>query len=266
LSRGQKAMQPSSQSPAPPDGILALERLIEQMGSAEDLATVEDPLDVELLAAKFVQLGRPGGQEFADMLVGAVVLKLEAQASVGALAMLLAIGSVTEDQTREAALTAAGRLAAAGIRRPRWAAELEQPIMVSDCCQLIDPPRTGSMLACRFHRAGRSHAVVVNLGNPLDHNAANDIILFDGNYMSFVFVLEQIRAQVREQGVEITTEALDPVEFRRLVKNALNARATQDSNQSESAANEESAADDSADYHGRAVLLRTWMNAIPVSR
>jgi len=64
---------------------------------------------------------------------------------------------VAPDRVGKAASAAADRLVEAGLPRPGWAGELAKPVTADDCWRLSDPAATGSMLACSFHRAGRSH-------------------------------------------------------------------------------------------------------------
>jgi hypothetical protein len=82
------------------------------------------------------------------------------------------------------ASAAADRLVEAGLPRPGWAGELGKPVTADECWRLSDPAGTGSMLACSFHRAGRSHAVVVSVDD-LDCGAATDILLLEADQPAF---------------------------------------------------------------------------------
>src|SRR5918995_6186891 len=145
-----------------------------------DIVLADDPLDAELAGAVFVSFGAMAGEAFEEALVGGFIPAFEARASAEALAMLLAIGAVAEGQSGKAAWAAADRLVEAGIPRPAWASELGEAVMAADCWRIADPAGAGSILACAFHRAGRSHAVVVTVDD-LNCGAADDILLLDGD-------------------------------------------------------------------------------------
>jgi len=113
----------------------------------------DDPLDAEVVGAAFVSIGNAAGGGFEEALIDGLIPEFEAQAASEAVAMLLAIGSVADGDVRKAAHLAADRLVAAGVRRPRWAAELSEPVTVAECWHLYDEQATASMLACSFHRA-----------------------------------------------------------------------------------------------------------------
>jgi Plasmid pRiA4b ORF-3-like protein len=138
---------------------------------------------------------------------------------------------------------------------------LGEPVTVGDCGRLYDSQGTGSMLACSFHRAGRSHAVVVSVDH-LDCGAASDILLLDVDHLPTA--LEMMRASGRECGLEITTEALDAAEFRWEVERALDARAVHDSELSEEDMANMLVEEDGPAYTALAVLMRARMNALPV--
>jgi len=220
----------------------------------------EDPLDAELVGATWMSIGARAGEGFEEALIGGIIPELEARASSEAVAMLLAIGSVAEDRAGKEASAAAGRLVDAGVRRPGWAAELAEPVTVADCLRMSDTRGTGSMLVCSVHRAGRSHAVVISVDH-LDCGAADSILMFGLDQLPQA--LELMRATGAADGFEITTEALDPAEFRWQVEMALDARAVHDSVLT---AEEIDAAGDDEDgpvYPALALLVRARMNALP---
>ena len=237
------------------------ERLIDGLtAAAADLLVSEDPLDAEIAGATFVSIGEIAGEAVEEALVGDLIPAFEARATPEALAMLLAIGSVADGIVGKVASAAADRLTDAGTPRPGWAADLGEPVAVANCWRLLDPQGTGSMLACSFHRAGRSHAVMMTVDH-LDCGAAEEILLLDTDH--FPEALEMIRAEAGGSGLEINTEALDPAEFRWHVENALDARAVHDRDRLDLAAEE--APDDGPDYPSLAALLRARMNALPAS-
>ena len=202
-------------------------RLIDEvLTGAADLVTSADPLEAEIAGSVFVSIGAMAGDEFNEALVGEFIPEFEARACPETVAMLLAIGSVAPDRVGKAASAAADRLVEAGLPRPGWAGELGQPVTADECWRLSDPAGTGSMLACSFHRAGRSHAVVVSVDH-LDCGAATDILLLEADQLPQA--LEMMRSQARAGGVEVTEEPLDPPELRWQIENALDARAVHDS-------------------------------------
>src|SRR5664279_4322307 len=195
------------------------------IAAAANLTESEDPLDAELVGATVMSIGAGAGEGFEEALIGGFIPEFEARASSEALAMLLAIGSVAEDRAGKEALAAAGRLVEAGVSRPGWAAELGEQVTVADCLRLSDSQGTASMLACSFHRAGRSRAVVISVDHQ-DCGAAGAIVLLQVDQLPGA--LQTMRAIGRDDGLEITTEALDAAEFRWQVEKALDARAVHD--------------------------------------
>jgi hypothetical protein len=230
--------------------------------SGADFLAVEDPLDAELTGAVFVSFGEMAGAIFEEALVGGFIQAFEARASAEALAMLLAIGSVAEGQPGKAAWAAADRLVEAGVARPAWASELGEAVVAADCWRIADPAGVESILACAFHRAGRSHAVVVTVDD-LDCGAAEDIILLDGDALPQA--LEAMHADMRAAGLEATMEALSPPEIRWQIETALDARAVHDSDEPELESELPIEDDGVPPYHALAALVRARMNALPAS-
>jgi len=239
------------------------QQLIDELiAGAADLVESEDPLDAQVVGAAFVSIGALAGEAFEEALIGGFIPAFEARATTEALAMLLAIGSVAQGQAGKAAAVAADRLVQAGVARPGWAGELDEPVTVADCSRLGDSQGTASMLACSFHRAGRSHAVVISVDHT-DCGAAGDILLLDVDQLPEA--LEMMRASGRDSGLQITTEALDAAEFRWQVENALDARAVHDSDDGpDEDGTDLPVAEDGPGYPALAVLVRAWMSALPV--
>jgi hypothetical protein len=240
------------------------QRLIDELiAGAVELVEAEDPLDAEIAGAAFVSVGELTGEIFEDALVGGFIPQFEARGGAAALAMVLAIGSVAEGRVGNAASAAAARLVRGGISRPRWAAELGEPVTVADCWRIIDTQGAGSILACSFHRAGRSHAVVMSVDH-LDCGAATGIVPLGADQLPEA--LEMMRAGARDAGYEITQEALDPAELRWHVEAALDARAVHDNDARELGLDDGPVDEDRLpDYRSLAVLLRARMNALPES-
>jgi hypothetical protein len=120
------------------------------------------------------------------------------------------------------------------------------------------------MLACSFHRAGRSHAVVVSVDD-LDCGAATDILLLEADQSPRA--LEMLRSQARAGGVEVAKLPLDPRELRWQIENALDARAVHDSDGGECDIDELPVDEDGmAGYPAMAALLRARMRTLSGSR
>jgi hypothetical protein len=232
----------------------------EMIAAAAHLTESEDPLDAELVGATWLSIGARAGESFEEALIGGFIPEFEARANSEALALLLAIGSVADDRAGKEASAAAGRLVEAGVPRPGWAAELGEPVTVADRFRLSDPQGAASILACSFHRAGRSHAVMINVDHQ-DCGAASAIVLFDADQLPEA--LQGMRSIGTDDGVDITTAALDAAEFRWQVENALDARAVHDSALSVEEIDGTAIDEDGPVYPALAVLMRARMNALP---
>ncbi|MEP6559814.1 MAG: plasmid pRiA4b ORF-3 family protein [Nakamurella sp.] len=232
----------------------------EMLAAAADLPESDDSLDAELLGAGVLSIGAVAGESFEEALIGGLIPGFQARANPAALALLLAIGSVAEGRVGKEASTAATRLVDAGVPRPGWAAELDEPVTVADCVRMSDTQGAASMLACSFHRAGRSHAIVISVDHE-DCGAAESMVLLDAEALPEA--LETMRAIGRDDGLEIRTEVLDAAEFRWQVENALDARAVHDSDLPVEEI-DGPASEDGPAYPTLAVLMRTRMNALPM--
>jgi hypothetical protein len=140
----------------------------------------------------------------------------------------------------------------AGVAPPGWAAELSEPVSVGDCWRFAAPDGTGTMLFCAFHRAGSSHAFMVGVDHT-DCGAAANIELLDADGLPEALEL------LRQSGVAVGEERLDPAELRWQVECALDARAVHD------AGTPPFDEDGLPDYDPLAVLLRARLCALPDS-
>ena len=240
------------------------------------VATVADsagPLDAEIAGALFVTMTTAGGDEMRSAVVQELIPQIEATGGSGALALLLAIGSVgsgVQEQVAEAASAAAGRLVEAGTPEPPWAGELTVPVRIGQCMRLASSDGAASVLAASFRRAGRGHAVVV-LVDELDCGAATDILPMDADDLPGV--LDDIHHGARADGLDFGTRVLDPAEWRWYAEQALDARAVHDGDGSpdtvldmfdvdEADADE----DEGPPFPVLAQLLRAWLSAQPSAR
>jgi hypothetical protein len=148
--------------------------------------------------------------------------------------------------------------------KARWADELGEPVTVADCGRLVDTQGVASMLTCSFHRAGRSHAVLMSVDH-LDCGAAGEILLLAADQLPEALVIA--RADARALGLDITNEVLQPAEFRWQIENAMRARAVHDSDDLDLRTEVEPIDEDGLlDYRAMAVLMRTRMAALPLSK
>ncbi|MFD0785546.1 plasmid pRiA4b ORF-3 family protein, partial [Micromonospora azadirachtae] len=157
-----------------------------------------------------------------------------------------------------AATEAAGRLARVTV--PAWVAELDATVTVQDCRRFVDPAGGTFMLVGRFHRAERSHVVVVRV-DELDCGAARDIILIDGDQWDEAH--EALLFDLRAGGVDVTEEKLRPVHFRAAVEEAMDIRADHDRDAEDPT---EILEEDGPGYPALALLLRSWMRTLPAPR
>lgn len=227
------------------------------LASAGALLKEDDPIAVELIGAAFSTLFTFAGD--ADEAVEAASLRvlsmIAGKEAVDALAVLLALASVADGPVGEAATAGVARLRAAGIAPPNWAGELEEPVLAADCQVLRDATDTASMLSCVFHRAGRSHGVVVFVDEE-ECGAAADILLLDAPQVPAVLEIAQ-----RQGGRP--PESLDPAEFRWQVERALDARAVHDAEDGADLDEDQFGDDDGPGYLPLSVLLRARMKALP---
>ncbi|MPY96897.1 MAG: plasmid pRiA4b ORF-3 family protein [Actinophytocola sp.] len=236
------------------------------LAGVRDVLTADGALDAEVMAATFLAMAQSADSEFEEALTDGLIPALEQHATSEALALLLSLGAVADDQIGKAAHTAAARLSDAGAPSPRWAAELDEPVTVGESLRIGDPAGAASMLVCSFHRAGRSHACVVAVDH-LNCGEARDVIVADGDEVPQV--LEMIRNDLRDSGLTAVEEPLEPAELRWQVETALAARAQHDRE------NEVEAVDDALDvplfdvedepddFASMAVLLGARLRAMP---
>lgn len=225
---------------------------------AGELYADDDPMSAEALGATFVASGIDA-EGFEEVLVEGFIPEFEARGSASALAMLLAVGSVTQGRGEQAALAAADRLVKAGVTPPAWASELDAAITVDDCRRVADAAGAASILMCSFHRAGRSHSVVMTVDH-LDCEAASDIALLDP--ADLPQATKAMRDSGRIHGVEIAEESIDPAELRWQFENALDARAVHDKD-GVPGLDDTSDGELDSEYPALAVLLRSRLKALP---
>jgi hypothetical protein len=226
-----------------------------------DLAALQDPMEVEVVASMFLAIGASIGEDFDRALRDLFVPTLEARATPEARAMLAGVAAVSDGEVSRAATAAARRLTGAGVSAPPWLAELDTSVTVDECGRLVDPAGFTVLLTGRFQRAGRSHVVAVCLDD-CDCGAARDILVVDGDQWDGA--REALLSDLRAGGVDVTEKKLRPADFRRAVEQALDARADHDGYDPE--ALDEPIEEDGPGYAPLALLLRSRIRALPVPR
>jgi hypothetical protein len=202
-------------------GELAAEQLASELAeSAAEWLQAADPLEVEILAGMLLGAVPMPAEVFPQILAAEIVPVLATAQRPEILALLLALGAIAPDPAGEAARTAARELIAAGVSEPAWAPELAGGVTVGDCFELSDSGRTGSILACTFHRGGRSHGVLVTVDH-LDCGAADQASLLGGDDIQAA--LTQIVEQ-QATGLGLQTQQLEPALFRWKLEAAMDAR------------------------------------------
>jgi hypothetical protein len=228
------------------------EEVIQQLlDDGAHLRTVEDPLDAEIEGAGFLALGELAGDAFAAAFAEGIVPELAEAGTPEALAILLALGAVADGP---AATAAARRLIESGVPAPAWFDELNAPVTLTTCRRFGDPEGLTSMLVCCFERAGRSQGFVLQADHTACGAAAN-VGMFLGDQLDEV--LQTIPQTVRETGLTMTGEVIDPAEFRWQVENALDARRDHDRDEGNLDL------DDESTFHPVALLLRARMRTLP---
>ncbi|MER7458655.1 plasmid pRiA4b ORF-3 family protein [Micromonospora sp. NPDC126480] len=228
---------------------------------AVDLESMHDPTEVEIVASMLLATGAAMGDGFDAAMVDLFVPAFEAKATPEARAVLAAIASVADGAVAQAAAEAARRLADADVNAPPWLADLDAPVTVHDCRRLVNPWGETCLLAGRFQRAGRSHAVFVTVDSE-DCGAAAHILLFDPDQWDEA--REGLLADMRAEGADVTEKKLRPGDFRRAVEDALDVRAEHDDDNPEVL--EELLDEDGPGFQALALLLRSWIRSLPEPR
>ncbi|MEU0157077.1 plasmid pRiA4b ORF-3 family protein [Micromonospora fulviviridis] len=256
--------------PACSGGELDPEQMIaELVDGAADLAGCGDPLEAELAGALFVAMAVAGGDDTVPAFAQALIPAIEARGNDAALMMLTAIGAAASagpEQVAEAAVAAAGRLAANGVPAPAWARKLEQPLHAGPFTRLYDTEGTMSVLVGSFQRAGHEHAVMVVVDHD-DCGAADGILVVDG--ADLPVALKDLRESGRRDGLTIKTQKLGAPEFRWYVEQAMQARAVHDAENGDDGSQDAPELVDEEDgpgYDVLAVLVRTRLAALPQPR
>jgi hypothetical protein len=225
-----------------------------------DLLSCEDPLEAEVGCGMLLGIGAIAGSRFEDALADVIIPAVEAQASPGALAMLLLIGALDQGRCGTKASAAAERLVDLDVPRPTWAAELDSPVTGADYTRLSDSAGDMAILACSFRRSGRSHGIVITVDGRLC-GAASEIGLLDVEQLPLLTHMMQDTA--RGFGTKVKKESLSAADFRWHVEAALDARAEHDKAHHDEP--DKHHQEDGPGYHAHAVIVRARMNTLPHS-
>ncbi|MEV0154909.1 plasmid pRiA4b ORF-3 family protein [Micromonospora sp. NPDC050686] len=241
---------------APPGDVGAL------LPEAIDVGAVQDPVEVEIAAAMVLAVVSAMGPDFDAAVREQFVPSVEAQATPSARAMLSGIASVADGETGRAAAAAARRLADAGVDAPPWLTELDVPVAAQECHRFVHADDGAVIvLMARFERAGRTYAVFVPIED-VECGAAHDIVLGDPD--GWDRARATLLANLRADGVDVVTEPMPPADFRRAVEDALDARADHD--RDDEALDDILEEEDGPGYAALALLLRSWLRALPATR
>ncbi|SCF08922.1 pRiA4b ORF-3-like protein [Micromonospora viridifaciens] len=237
------------------------EQISDLLPRSVDIDAMQDPIEVELVAAMLLAIGAALGDDLDAAMRELFVPTFEAQATPEARAMLAGIASVADGEVSRAASEAARRLADGGVSAPPWLAELDAPITFEECLRFADPAGLTFLLTGRFQRAGRSHVVGVSLDD-CDCGGVGEILLIDAG--QWPEAREAFLSELRAGGVDVTEEKVRPVDFRRAVEDALDARADHDRFDPEPL--DELVDEDGPSYPVLTLLLRSRIRALPAPR
>ncbi|MEU8264593.1 plasmid pRiA4b ORF-3 family protein [Micromonospora sp. NPDC048999] len=226
-----------------------------------DIDAVQDPIELELIAATLLAIGATLGDDLDAALRDLFLPAFEAKSSREARAMLAALASVSDGEISRAAAEAARRLADAGVGEPPWLIELDAPVTVQESIRFADPEGFTFLLVGRFQRAGRSHVIGVALDD-CDCGGAGEILWLDVD--EWPEAREALLSDLRDGGVDVTEEQLRPADFRQAVEDALDARAEHDRFDPE--AQDEPVDEEGPSYPALALLLRSWLRTLPAPR
>lgn len=225
------------------------------MTRARDLPLAADPLEAEMVGSMILGVPAIDRDDVDLLVVDLLIPNIEERGTAVALALLLALASVAEDEVAAPAGAAAHRLVATGIRPPRWAAELDEPVTSTEHRRLVLPDHGTVLLACEFHRGRRTQRILVTVDEVAGWIASDIALLAE----PLPKALDLIAQGIRDDGGEVITEDLDAAEFRSQVEDALAARLELDL--------EEGLVDDEddgePDYDAMALVLRRRLDALP---
>ncbi len=127
------------------------------------LSHIHGPVDAELWGSDMIGAlasGAAGGPEVMDVLATAIVPAAEESGTPEALALLRIFGAIGSAELRSAATEAAGRVVAAGVPDPSWAAMIGAPA-VGECWHYSDIGGRQESVTATFAYGDAQHALSV---------------------------------------------------------------------------------------------------------
>ncbi len=133
------------------------------------LPHIHGPVDAELWGSDMIGAlasGAAGAPEVMDVLATAIVPAAEESGTPEALALLRIFGAIGSAELRSAATEAAGRVVAAGVPDPSWAAMIGVPT-VGECWHYSDVGGRQESVTATFAYGDAQHAlsVLIDHGN-----------------------------------------------------------------------------------------------------
>jgi hypothetical protein len=196
-----------------PDGDDLLDQLLRDW--APLLKRGADPMTVEMSGVDFVSAVRvatPDDQGVAELFTD-LIERAEKRADAPALAILRLVAATAPDEFRAAAATAADRLAATGLKDPKWAADIGAPTFVT-AFGYRDPHGAQQAIALVYAYGRRQHGFVVLIDHDLG-GGIKDVWPTDDPKE----VRAQYRLATRMTGMELRVH--DPAETRAILDEAL---------------------------------------------
>ena len=251
---------------AEPTGLEIFEAMLDSAAATfTELATREDPLPAELVAALLIHMPTALDPDAGTQAVAHVLIPMiEARQDTAALAALTALESVSagvQDEIADFAAAAATSLRAAGVAEPRWAGDLGEPVELLECHRLHGKGASEAVLAASFRRAGRAHAFVV-LVDTDDCGAATDILLPEASELPGM--LDEIVEDARKRGTKLKHDRPAVETWHWHVRDALDARAVHD--RDTSLPEPEEPEEDGPPYGVMAQVLRSRLATLPAAR
>ena len=127
------------------------------------LSHIHGPVDAELWGSDMIgalSSGAAGGPEVMTVLATAIVPAAEESSTPEALALLRIFGAIGSAELRSAATEAAGRVVAAGVPDPSWAAMIGAPA-VGECWHYSDVGGRQESVTATFAYGDAAHALSV---------------------------------------------------------------------------------------------------------
>ena len=127
------------------------------------LSHIHGPVDAELWGSDMIgalSSGAAGGPEVMTVLATAIVPAAEESSTPEALALLRIFGAIGSAELRSAATEAAGRVVAAGVPDPDWAATIGSPT-VGECWHYSDVGGRQESVTATFAYGDAAHALSV---------------------------------------------------------------------------------------------------------